>query len=310
MKTTSAALCFVCFLAMLALLPRFALGGDRNERCSLWIDAYRGEPLPYEEVLDDLAEVNVVYFGEFHTLAEDHATEQRVLTDLAKRGKPLVLGMEQLESVQQPAIDRYNRGEIDFEQLAEVVKWQKSWGNYRQYKPIVEAARKSKIPILALNARAATIHQVRVAGGIGRLNARLRGELPKEVQTDDPLYAKLLGLELMVHMAASPNMLRPWVEAQIARDEAIAATLCGFLKSQAGRGRLAVVICGKGHVAYGLGTPARVRRRMSQIKDRIVLMSASGDLKLSPQEAKAARPIEVTHQQLRRSIGRSAIICG
>jgi uncharacterized iron-regulated protein len=300
MKTTSAALCFVCFLAMLASLPRLAGAAEENDRRSLWIDVCRGEPLGYEEVLDDLAGAGVVYLGEFHTLPEHHAMQQRILTDLAKRGKPLVLGMEQLESVQQPAIDRYNRGEINFEQLAAAVKWPQSWGNYQQYKPVVEAARKYKIPVLALNARAATIHQVRVAGGIGRLDAKLRGELPNEMQSDDPPYAKLLNLQLMVHMAASANMLRPWVEAQIARDETMAAALCAFLKSEAGRRRSAVVLCGNGHIVYGLGTPARVRRRMPQIKDRIVLMSASGEVKLGPQEVKAARPVEVTHEQLRQ----------
>jgi uncharacterized iron-regulated protein len=93
-------------------------------------------------------------------------------------------------------------------------------------------------------------------------------------------------------------MLRPWIEAQIARDEAMAATLCAFLKSEAGRGRTAVVLCGNGHIAYGLGTPARVRRQMPQIKDRIVLMSASGDVQLSSRAMKAVRPVEVTHEQL------------
>jgi uncharacterized iron-regulated protein len=293
-------MCFVWCLAILASLPGFALGDERDDRCRLWIDVYRGEPLPYEDVLDDLAGAGVVYLGEFHTLAEHHAIGEQVLTGLAKRGKPMVLGLEQLEASQQPAVDRYNRGEISFEQLAEAVKWRQSWGNYQEYKPVVEAARKFKIPILALNARAATIHQVRVGGGIERLDAKLRGELPKEMQTDDPLYAKLLNLQLMVHMAASPNVLRPWIEAQIARDETMAATLCAFLRSEAGRGRSALVICGAGHVSYGLGTPARVRKRMPRIRDRIVFLSASGDLQLSPAEVKAARTIAVTHEQLRQ----------
>ncbi len=298
MRTTPIALRFVWFLAILAWLPRLAVAADRNDGRGLWIDVYRGEPLPYADVLDDLAGAGVVYLGEFHTLAEHHAVQEQVLTDLAKRGKPLVLGMEQLESSQQPAVDRYNRGEINFEQLAEAVKWPQSWGNYRQYKPLVEAARKFKIPVLALNARAATIHQVMAGGGIDRLNAKLRGELPKDIRSDDPLYGRLLTLQLMVHMAANANTLRPWIEAQIVRDETMASTLCAFLKSDAGRGRSALVVCGNGHISYGLGTPARVRRRMPQIKDRIVLLSADGDLKLSPQEVKAARPINVTHEQL------------
>ena len=300
MRTTPVALRFVWFLAILAWLPRLAVAADRDDRRGLWIDVYRGEPLPYEDVLDDLAGAGVVYLGEFHTLAEHHAVQEQVLTDLAKRGKPLVLGMEQLESPQQPAVDRYNRGEINFEQLAEAVKWPQSWGNYRQYKPLVEAARKFKIPVLALNARAATIHQVMAGGGIDRLDAKLRGELPKDIRSDDPLYGKLLTLQLMVHMAASAETLRPWIEAQIVRDETMAATLCAFLNSDAGRGRSAIVVCGNGHISYGLGTPARVRRRMPQIKDRIVLLSADGDLKLSPQEVKAARPINVSHEQLRQ----------
>jgi uncharacterized iron-regulated protein len=290
--------CFVPLLAMLA--PRALAPAAEREDRSLWIDVYRGERLGYEEMLDDLAGAGVVYLGEFHTLAEHHAIEEQVLTGLAKRGKPLVLGMEQLESPEQPAVDRYNRGEIGFEQLAKAVNWPQSWGNYRQYQPLVEAARKFKIPILALNARAATIRQVRLGGGIERLNAKLRSELPAQMQSDDPLYTEVLGLQLMVHMAANADMLRPWIEAQIARDETMAATLCTFLQSPAGRGRAAVVVCGGGHVTYGLGTPARVRRRMPQISDRIVFLSASGDLRLSPAEMKTARAVTVTHEQLRQ----------
>jgi uncharacterized iron-regulated protein len=107
----------------------------------------------------------------------------------------------------------------------------------------------------------------------------------------------------MVHMKANPETLRPMIEAQIARDETMASTLCAFLKSDAGRGRSAIVICGNGHISYGLGTPARVRRRMPQIKERIVLLSANGDLTLSPQEAKMVRAVTISHEQLRQ-IGR------
>ena len=48
-----------------------------------------------------------------------------------------------------------------------------------------------------------------------------------------------------------------------------------------------------------LGTPARVRRRLPKVKDRIVLLSQSGDVKLTPDEVAMSREIEVTHEQLR-----------
>lgn len=300
MKTAYFASCCACFLATVVSAPPLAAGVEKDISRGLWIDVYRGEPLGYQDMLDDLEGTGVIYLGEFHTLESHHAIQERLLTDLAKRKRPLVLAMEQLESPQQPTVERYSRGEINFDQFAEAVQWPQSWANYLQYKPVVEAARKLKIPILALNAPAATIRQVRVGGGVVRLNAKLRSQLPKDIQTDDPLYTKLLGLELMVHMSANAKMLRPWFEAQIARDETMADNLCNFLKSQAGRGRSALVLCGNGHIAYGLGTPSRVRRRMRQLTDRIVIMAASGDVKLSPQEARAARAMTLTHDQLRQ----------
>ena len=79
--------------------------------------------------------------------------------------------------------------------------------------------------------------------------------------------------------------------------------LARYLNSPEGRGRTAVVLCGEGHVSYGLGTAARVRRRMPGVVDRIVLLSESGDVELSPEERAAVRDVEITHQQL-RAIGR------
>ena len=300
MRKRTSALCFACLFGMSFGQSQSVLGADDGGRCSLWIDVCRGEPLSYDAVLDDLASVGVVYLGEYHTLERHHNLQTQILADLAKRGKPLVLGMEQLESIGQPAVDRYNRGEINFDELAKAVHWPRRWPNYKQYQPIVEAARKFKIPVVALNARAEIIHQVALGGGVDRLDQKARAELPNDIHLDDPAYKKLLGLNMMVHMAANPESLRPMMEAQIARDETMAATLCSFLKSDAGRGRSAIVICGAGHVIHGLGTPDRVRRRLPQITERIVLFSESGDQVLSPQELKAARAIAVSHEELRQ----------
>ncbi len=60
-----------------------------------------------------------------------------------------------------------------------------------------------------------------------------------------------------------------------------------------------LVLCGTGHAAYGLGLPARVLRRLPGTRGRIVLLCESGELRLSPEEKAQARPIEITHEQLR-----------
>jgi uncharacterized iron-regulated protein len=269
------------------------------ERASLWIDVYQGEPVPYQEVLDDLATARTIYLGERHILQRHHQMQAKILTDLAQKGIPLAVGLEQMESSQQSHLDRYNRGEIDFEQLAKATAWSKRWSNYQQYRPILDAARKWKAPLVALNARSETIRQVVHSGGIDRLAPETRRELPAKVQVQDPAYVEMLSLQMKVHVSATSQTLRPMIEAQIARDEAMAEALAALLESEQGRGRKVLVLCGAGHVAYGLGLPARLRRRVPGIKDRIVLFSESGEVRLSPEEKAQARAIEITHEQLR-----------
>lgn len=290
-----------CFLGLLTTLgfPEAEAKGQ-SDRSSLWIDFFRGEPVGYGDVLDDLAGADVVYLGEYHTVKRHHDIQRRIVADLARRNKSWVLALEQLESFRQPEVDRYNRGEIDFDQFAEAVEWPRRWKNYKQYQPVVEAARKAKIPVLALNARSETIRQVARSGGLDRMDPKARRELPANIWLDDPTYRKRLTLQMMVHMVANPESLRPMIEAQIARDEAMASALCSYLKSEAGRGRSAIVLCGVGHVAFGQGTASRVRRRLPDIKERIILFSASGDVVLSAHDRAVSRPITITHEQLRQ----------
>lgn len=305
MRKRTLAIClslfFGCFLGLLTT-PVFSEDGvkDKDGRQSFWIDLFRGEPVRYGAVLDDLAGVDVVYLGEYHGVNRHHEIQRRIVTDLAQRERPLVLAMEQLESFQQPNIDRYNRGEIDFDQLAEAINWGKRWNNYKQYRPVVEAAHKANVPILALNARAETIRHVARSGGLDRMDAKARSELPTNIWLDDPAYRKRLSLQMMVHAMANPETLRPMIEAQIARDEAMASALCSYLKSDAGRGRAAIVLCGAAHATFGQGTAERVRRRLPDIKERIVRLAASSDVKLSPQSRAIARPVTITHEQLRQ----------
>lgn len=293
----------VVLLVVGFLSQHAALSAEPEHRCSLWVDPYRGEPLTFEEVLDDLATVRVVYLGEAHSLERHHALQSAILRNLAQRGRSLVLGIEQLERYQQPHLDRFNRGEIDFDELARLTGWKNRWTGYDQYQSIVEAARELNIPVLALNARAETVRQVFRSGGVEGLDAKTRAELPEDMLLKDPPYERLLNMQLMVHMAVSEERLRPMREAQISRDETMAAALAEYLLSDAGKDRSAVVVCGTGHAAYGHGIPTRLRRRMPDITDRIVVPSQSGDVELSDADMAATRDVEITHEQL-RELGR------
>ncbi len=284
---------------VLAVCAAACAGAAEQGRGSLWIDLAEGEPVAFGQMLDDLAGSRVIYLGERHTVGRQHQAQTQILAQLAARKVPLVLGLEQIEAVQQPIVDRFNRGELDFAQLAAALQWSQRWRGYEQYRPLLDVARQHGVPVLALNARSEVVRQIARCGGLAKLSAEMRRELPGQIELDDPPYRRLLEMQLAVHMAATPERMRPMIEAQIARDEQMADRLVAFLQSERGRGRTAVVVCGSGHVAYGLATVARVRRRMPGVQDRIVLFSESGDVQLSAEERAVSRPIEITHQQLR-----------
>jgi len=273
-----------------------------TDRPALWVDALRGEPLDLEQLLDELQVARVVYLGEIHSIPRHHELQSAILEGLARHGVRLVLAMEQFEYFAQPALDRFNARSTELNQLVVEAEMDKRWRGHTDYHALLLTARTRQIPVLALNARAETIRAIgrqRLAG----ITAEQRAELPLEIVTTDPLYERLATRMLGVHMAFDPQKLRPIFEAQVARDETMAARLAEFLSSASGEGRTAVVICGRGHCEFGLGMPDRMARRMPGVTQRIVLFSESGDLRLSEAERKQAREVEVPHEFL-RELGR------
>ncbi len=85
------------------------------------------------------------------TRSSDTMTRRPASLPIWPSGAALVVAMEQLESSQQAEIDRFNRGELDFDGLARAIDWGKQWPKYRQYRPVLEAARKAKAPVIGLS---------------------------------------------------------------------------------------------------------------------------------------------------------------
>lgn len=271
-----------------------------QNRCGFWVDVYRGEPVAYDEMLCDISQVDVIYLGERHSLGRHHEIQSRIVCGLAGLDKHIILGLEQLEACFQPEIDRYNRGEITFDELAELTDWDARWGNYEDYRSIVEAVHDSGGTIVGLNARKEIVHQVAVKG-LANLSGEQRSELPDEIDTDDPVYKEHMANVMMVmaHVKDTPEMLDRMFAAQVCRDEMMAESLYVAMNSAGDRDAAAVVLCGSGHVGYGAGIPSRLKRRRPEVVDRIVVLSGSGDVVLSEKMRAMSRDITIPHSQLK-----------
>jgi uncharacterized iron-regulated protein len=76
---TSAASLLLVLVASIVGFASVTQGADRH---CMWVDVYTGEPVPYEEVLEDLAEVDLVYIGESHSIERHHALQAQVLIEI------------------------------------------------------------------------------------------------------------------------------------------------------------------------------------------------------------------------------------
>ncbi len=298
MRQTCTVLIICLALVSIAAGAR-ALSGEAG-RCEIWIDLYSGEPVPYEDILEDLLEARVIYLGERHTLDRHHDLQQKIIRDLAAHGREVAVGLEMLPVDVQPVLDRYNSGEITFDEFAAEVGWGEIWDNYEDYRGAVEAGRSAGGTVLALNPRRELAKEI-AESGIEGLGPEWAAKVPEGVNTDQPDYERELMRVMMVmaHATGQTDMMRRMFEAQVIKDEVMADAIARFMLSPEGENRTVVVLCGAGHVSYGYGIPSRVRSRVPDVVDRIVVFSESGDVVLSEREKAMARMIEITHAQLR-----------
>jgi uncharacterized iron-regulated protein len=138
-------------------------------------------------------------------------------------------------------------------------------------------------------------------GGIAKLAPELRAQLPAEIFTDDPAYERLTNLELAMHMALDPAKLRPVFEAQVARDETMAANLVAARRVGAppDEPRTAFAVLGAGHMRFGLGTAERVRRRDPGIVDRLVILTDSNQGTMTDAQKAQTREVTISHDDVR-----------
>jgi len=255
------------FLPLFILLPLLAFmpAGDRP--------AYRlftatGAPADYDQMLAELAQADVVLFGEQHNDAIAHWLELQVAKDLHKSKKTgqLVLGMEMFERDVQPLVARYAAGTLPdtaFERQA------RPWPNYAtDYRPLLQFARENKIPVVGTNVPrpyAQTVARGSLAA-LAKLPARdraLLAPLPLKVDYELPGYknmAAMFGGDSQAHGGGAQNI----IQAQALRD----ATMAHFIYTSRQPGQTLLHFNGSYHSDRHDGIAAYLRQYAPQLRVR------------------------------------------
>ena len=131
------------------------------------------------EVLDALAGTDVVYLGERPGApAADRLMQLRVVEYLADRGRLHAVGLACFERPAQAALDAYSQASIDVDQLRERTRSSLRPGaDFASLLPILELARRLRLPLLALSVESEIEDRVR-AGGLEALPEKARRTLP------------------------------------------------------------------------------------------------------------------------------------
>jgi uncharacterized iron-regulated protein len=130
------------------------------------------------DIINNMAKADVLFFGEEHNDSTGHLLELELFKQLAQQypGKT-ALSMEMFTTDCQLVLNEYLNGFIREKNL---VSDARTWPNYKDYRPLVEQAKQSQIPVVAANAPSRYTNMVTRNGlnSLQQLDAQARGYLP------------------------------------------------------------------------------------------------------------------------------------
>lgn len=127
--------------------------------------ALRGKPIPFQEMIREMAKSRFLYLGESHDSLLNHDIQLKVIQALHHRDRNLVIGIEMMPSSKQEILNKWSLGLLTPEEFLQEARWYVHWNlNFAYYQKIFLFAKENKIPLYALNAPRALIHKIRLEG--------------------------------------------------------------------------------------------------------------------------------------------------
>ena len=254
---------FLRLACLVFLLASFTPHGDRP--------AYRlftaaGQPADFDQMMQELAQADVVLFGEQHNDVLAHWLELQVARDLHKLKKPgqLVLGMEMFERDVQPLVAQYAAGTLvdtAFERQA------RPWPNYAtDYRPLLQFARENHVAIIGTNAprpfaKAVAQGSLKALDKTPAADRALLAPLPLKVDYDLPGYknmAAMFGGDSKAHGGGAQNI----IQAQALKD----ATMAHFIQTSLAAGQTLLHLNGSYHSDHHDGIVAYLRQYAPKLR--------------------------------------------
>lgn len=209
------------------LITIFMLTAFKSDKPAYHFFNNKGKKIKYGKVLKTALSADVVFFGESHNNPIAHWMELELTKDIYKaKGENLILGAEMFERDNQLILDEYLTGKISSKNFKDEARL---WPNYStDYKPLVEFAKKNKLPFIATNIprRYASVVYKKGFEGLDKLDAEAKtyiAPLPIAYDSAVKCYNNMLH---MPGMGGHVNENFP--KAQAIKDATMAFSIAGY----------------------------------------------------------------------------------
>ncbi len=252
-----------------------------------WINTAKPEePQSTARIAKQLADYDVVVFGEMHGHPGIHLAQMQLLKALYGLNTGISLSLEQFERDTQATLDAYLAGEIGEQTMRDQAR---AWDNYAtSYRPLVEYAKRQQLPVIAANAPKDAITCIG-REGLGFLDTMVeedRKHIAREIDVSEGAYKdkymEFLGSNASHGGGSSEEaseemqkMAERSFAAQVTRDDTMAESIAQHM--QHNPQRQVIHLTGQFHSEAFLGMVERLSKRMPALKIAVIDPVLSSD---------------------------------
>lgn len=276
---------FTLAVAAVAMQPvdphRLPIGPKGEVQVQMgYSDTSTGKASQLSEIVTAAKGVPYVLVGESHTSPAHHQAQADIILALVKAGRTVTVGFEMFTRDNQAALTALAGTAWKDEDFIAKTNWQKQWGfPYEIYKPIFDACREHKLPMVALNVPRDWVRQIGREGP-GILTDEQKKWVP-ELYLENKEHRSVFEALMGGHPMTGPRAENIYA-AQVSWDTGMAVSALDWMKANpGGTDPVMVIIAGSGHVMYSQGINWRLRR-LGQVQTLdVVCIDSDGPITIS-----------------------------
>lgn len=231
-----------------------------------------GEPVSFEDLIEDLSSCRITYVGEKHTSAAHHKIQLKIIQAVYSKNPDMAVGMEMFDHTYQEVLDLWSAGKLDEAAFLRKVHWYANWRyDYALYRDILDFIKEHQIRLVALNIPGDITKKIRV-GGIENLRDEEKKHLPKNIDLSYVAHRDYVQkvFEGHQHHFKGNVDFEDFYAAQAVWEDIMAEMIADNLADS-----VMVVLAGNGHIQFKYGIPDRAFKQTG-VSFRTVYLEPAG----------------------------------